>query len=71
MIAYIDVANVPSQRLHETFGLEPAGLLKAVGFKYGRWTDSILMQRSLGPGNATPPDHDNATRIPKIDRKGK
>jgi L-amino acid N-acyltransferase YncA len=71
VIAYIDVANVPSQRLHETFGFEPAGLLKAVGFKYGRWTDSILMQRSLGPGNAAPPDDDNGTRIPKIDRKGK
>src|SRR6202011_5311893 len=30
MIAYIDVANIPSQRLHETFGFEQAGLLKAV-----------------------------------------
>ena len=56
MIAYIDVTNQPSQRLHETFGFEQAGLLKAVGFKYGRWTDSILMQRALGPGGAAPPD---------------
>jgi phosphinothricin acetyltransferase len=27
-----------------------------VGFKYGRWTDSVLMQRALGPGDALPPD---------------
>jgi len=62
MIAYIDLANLPSQRLHETFGFEQAGLLKAVGFRYGRWTDSILMQRALGPGGTAPPDdgHDKA-----------
>jgi len=35
MIAYIDVSNAPSQRLHEGFGFEHAGLLKGVGFKYG------------------------------------
>ena len=68
MIAYIDAANVPSQRLHEAFGLERAGLLKAVGFKYGRWTDSILMQRSLGPGGAVPPD-DSGKPKPKTNGK--
>jgi L-amino acid N-acyltransferase YncA len=58
MIAYIDIANMPSQHLHETFGFERAGLLKAVGFKYGRWTDVALMQRALGPGDtAIPQDH--------------
>jgi phosphinothricin acetyltransferase len=61
MIAYVDAANLPSQRLHETFGFERAGLLKAVGFKYGRWTDSILMQRGLGPGAESPPDDDYGT----------
>jgi len=69
MIAYIDTANVPSQRLHQTFGFEHSGLLKAVGFKYGRWTDSMLMQRALGPGAASPPDDDNGTLKLKIDRK--
>jgi L-amino acid N-acyltransferase YncA len=59
MIAYIDVTNVPSQHLHEAFGFERAGFLKGVGFKYGRWTDSVLMQRALGPGDTAPPvDHD-------------
>ena len=54
MIGYIDVANLPSQHLHEAFGFERAGLLKGVGFKFGRWTDSLLMQRALGPGDTEP-----------------
>jgi phosphinothricin acetyltransferase len=62
MVAYIDAANVPSQHLHESFGFERAGLLKAVGFKYGRWTDSILMQRALGSGGTMPPCDDNGSR---------
>ena len=43
-----DSANHPSIRLHEKFGFERVGLLPAVGFKFGRWVDSVLMQRSLG-----------------------
>jgi L-amino acid N-acyltransferase YncA len=54
MIGYIDVANLPSQNLHEAFGFERAGLLKGVGLKFGRWTDSVLMQRALGPGDTEP-----------------
>ncbi|MGB8278333.1 MAG: N-acetyltransferase family protein [Methylovirgula sp.] len=55
MVAYIDAANVPSLQLHESFGFEHAGLLRSVGFKFGRWTDTVLMQRALGPGAATAP----------------
>ena len=55
MIGYIDVANMPSQHLHEAFGFKRAGLLEGVGFKFGRWTDSLLMQRALGPGGTEPP----------------
>ncbi len=65
MIAYIDVTNAPSQRLHEAFGFERAGLLKGVGFKYGRWIDSILMQRALGPGDNAPPGDYDGTPIPQ------
>jgi phosphinothricin acetyltransferase len=65
IIAYIDAANVPSQHLHEAFGFERAGLLKAVGFKYGRWTDSILMQRALGPGDTAPPGDIDGEPIPR------
>ena len=32
-----------------------AGLLQSVGHRFGRWTDSLLMQRPLGPGAAEPP----------------
>ena len=31
------------------------GLLPAVGFKLGRWVDSVLMQRALGEGDRAPP----------------
>ena len=31
------------------------GTLKSIGFKFGRWLDSVLMQRPLGPGDTSPP----------------
>jgi len=48
MIAVIDSGNLPSLALHEAFGFERSGLLREVGFKFGHWTDSVLMQRPLG-----------------------
>ena len=56
MIAYIDSANQPSIQLHEAHDFRRVGLLANVGFKFGRWTDSILMQRALGPGSTALPD---------------
>ncbi|WP_454018404.1 N-acetyltransferase family protein [Azospirillum sp. Marseille-Q6669] len=57
MIAVIgDSENASSIGLHRSLGFEPAGLLKAVGFKFGRWVDSVLMQRPLGNGDASPPE---------------
>jgi phosphinothricin acetyltransferase len=56
MIAVIgDSANEGSIRLHERLGFSRVGLLTAVGFKFDRWVDSVLMQRPLGPGAASPP----------------
>lgn len=56
MIAQIgDSANVASIRLHERTGFEHAGVLKSVGFKFGRWLDTVRMQRALGPGDSTLP----------------
>jgi len=55
MIGYIDAENLASIRLHENCGFRQVGLLPAVGYKFGRWTDSMMMQRSLGPGSTTPP----------------
>jgi phosphinothricin acetyltransferase len=50
-----DSANTPSIALHRALGFEVAGTLRSVGFKFGRWVDSVLMQRPLGPGDASLP----------------
>ncbi len=36
-----------SADLHRVFGFEEVGVLRAVGYKHGRWYDTVLMQRSL------------------------
>jgi phosphinothricin acetyltransferase len=56
MVAVIGgVDQWPSIRLHERLGFARAGILTAVGFKFGSWIDCVLMQRLLGPGASTPP----------------
>ena len=56
MIAVIgDSANAGSIRLHARFGFRQVGTIEAVGFKRGRWVDSVLMQRALGEGASTLP----------------
>jgi L-amino acid N-acyltransferase YncA len=55
MIAVIgDSAQTPSIAVHERAGFTHIGTLRAVGFKHGRWLDTVLMQRALGSGDATP-----------------
>jgi phosphinothricin acetyltransferase len=51
-----DSANVASIALHESLGFRPIGTLRAVGFKFGSWLDSVLMQRELGSGDRTMPN---------------
>ena len=56
MVAVIGGSEtVASIRLHEALGFAHAGVLPAVGFKFGRWIDVVLMQRELGPGATTLP----------------
>jgi L-amino acid N-acyltransferase YncA len=56
MIAVIgDSAQTPSIELHRALGFRMIGNIENVGFKFGRWLDSVLMQRALGPGAATGP----------------
>jgi phosphinothricin acetyltransferase len=56
LIAVIgDSANAPSIALHAQAGFLRAGTLRSVGFKFGRWLDSVIMQRPLGPGDAARP----------------
>ena len=58
MVAVIgDSDNVPSIRLHEQLGFRMVGVLRSVGYKHGRWLDTVLLQRELGPGNRAPPGH--------------
>ena len=56
MIAVIgDSANTGSIALHKRAGFELVGTHTNVGFKFGRWLDSVLMQRSLGDGASNLP----------------
>jgi len=50
-----DSANAASIGLHASQGFLHAGTLRSTGFKFGRWVDSVIMQRPLGPGDASPP----------------
>jgi L-amino acid N-acyltransferase YncA len=56
MIAIIgDSAQHASIALHKTLGFRMIGTFEAVGWKFGRWLDSVLMQRPLGQGTAREP----------------
>ena len=50
-----DSGNAGSIALHRAMGFGDAGRFRSVGFKFGRWVDVVLMQRALGPGDATLP----------------
>ena len=45
-----DSANAGSIGVHRALGFEHTGLLKAAGWKFGRWLDVVLMQKALGVG---------------------
>ena len=52
MVAVIgDSANVGSVGLHAALGFRHIGTLQSTGWKFDRWLDTVLMQRSLGPGD--------------------
>jgi len=56
LIAVIgDSANTASVRVHSAAGFSPAGVITSCGWKFGRWLDIVLMEKSLGDGDATPP----------------
>jgi L-amino acid N-acyltransferase YncA len=50
-----DSGNAGSIGLHRTMGFQQAGIYKSVGLKFGRWLDVVLMQKTLGPGDAATP----------------
>jgi phosphinothricin acetyltransferase len=56
MLAVIgDSANAGSIALHARLGFIHTGILKASGWKHGRWLDTVLMQKALGPGQSVDP----------------
>jgi len=56
MIAVIgDSANLASVALHASLGFVRCGSLRSSGYKFGRWVDTVLMQRALGPGDGAKP----------------
>jgi len=56
MIAVIgDSAQISSIALHARAEFALIGTLRSVGFKHGRWLDTVLMQRALGSRDTTPP----------------
>ncbi|MFN5722482.1 MAG: GNAT family N-acetyltransferase [Betaproteobacteria bacterium] len=55
MLAVIgDSGNEASIGVHRACGFQHTGVLKHSGWKFGRWLDVVLMQRSLGPGATEP-----------------
>jgi phosphinothricin acetyltransferase len=56
MIAVIgDSAQIASIAVHSAMGFRHIGTLQSVGFKHGRWLDTVVMQRALGRGDSTAP----------------
>jgi L-amino acid N-acyltransferase YncA len=57
LIAVIgDSANAGSVGVHRALGFTPAGSFKSCGWKFGRWLDIVLMEKTLGEGDTTPPE---------------
>ncbi len=55
MVAVVgNSANTGSLRVHEAQGFARVGTLGCVGYKFGEWVDTVLMQRALGDGAASP-----------------
>ena len=55
MIGYIDADNTASLALHEKFGFARVGHLPGLAYRFGRWADTVMVQRSLGLGATEPP----------------
>jgi len=63
MIAVIgDSANAGSIGVHTKTGFQMIGTHPSVGLKFGRWLDTVMMQRPLGAGATTVPVDNAAQR---------
>ena len=50
-----DRGQAASIGLHASLGFLRAGMLRSVGFKFGKWVDTVIMQRPLGRGDGIRP----------------
>lgn len=56
LIAVIgDSGNAGSIGVHKACGFTPVGVVRSCGWKFGRWLDIVMMEKTLGDGNLTPP----------------
>jgi L-amino acid N-acyltransferase YncA len=55
MVAVIGGAEAASIELHRRLGFSHSGTIQASGYKFGRWLDTVIMQRPLGEGVSTLP----------------
>jgi phosphinothricin acetyltransferase len=56
MVAVIgDSGQTASIELHKALGFRMVGAFEAVGYKFGRWLDSVMMQKAIGKGSTTIP----------------
>ncbi|MCV0440518.1 MAG: GNAT family N-acetyltransferase [Hydrogenophaga sp.] len=50
-----DSANAGSIGVHKALGFEMVGVVQSCGWKFDRWLDIVLMQKTLGAGDSAPP----------------
>ncbi len=55
-----DSANAGSVGVHTALGFERVGVVKSCGWKFDRWLDIVLMEKTLGLGDSCPPDEGTA-----------
>ena len=60
MIAVAGGGEPASVAVHAACGFVHAGRMQSVGRKFGRWLDTVYMQRTLGAGDSAPPDREPA-----------
>jgi L-amino acid N-acyltransferase YncA len=63
MIAVAGGGEPASVAVHASLGFEHAGRMRSVGRKFGRWLDTIYMQRALGAGDTAPPEDEPADTV--------
>ena len=51
-----DSANAGSIGVHAALGFDRVGVVKSCGWKFDRWLDIVLMEKTLGEGDSTRPE---------------